>query len=159
MQECAGGQKASVARAAASAKGWHCRECSAALRKQERNSSGRKRRATSATRARSSAGGSPVDADSFPGAAEASNLPPALLRLVFEQHLRHRYSAPVRVVNVAGKGRCVTAACGIRAGQYVCEFRGDLINSDEARRREALYSADSRGYMLYFHDKVSAAPG
>ena len=56
-----------------------------------------------------------------------------------------------------GKGRGVVASRAFAKGDYVVEYAGDLIDMQEAERREAEYSRDtSKGcYMYYFqHNAV-----
>lgn len=50
------------------------------------------------------------------------------------------------------KGRGIIAGRDFARGEYVVEYSGELINFDEARKREAIYSQDiSTGcYMYYF---------
>lgn len=50
------------------------------------------------------------------------------------------------------KGRGIIAARDFTRGEYVVEYAGELVNLEEARKRESIYSKDaSTGcYMYYF---------
>lgn len=53
------------------------------------------------------------------------------------------------------KGRGVVATQEFRRGDFVIEYRGDLINDVEAKNREAMYARDQNAgcYMYYFKHK------
>jgi len=52
----------------------------------------------------------------------------------------------------------VCACRDIEVGEVVVEYAGELISVQEARRREALYSADQNTgcYMYYFNHKAES---
>ena len=56
---------------------------------------------------------------------------------------------------VEGKGRGVVSTTPLKRGDFVCEYSGELITFDEAKRREKDYSDDSSigCYMYYFEYK------
>ena len=60
-----------------------------------------------------------------------------------------------QVVDVEGKGRGVVSTRVFSRGELVCEYSGELISHEEAKRREAEYGRDpSIGcYMYYFTHK------
>lgn len=51
-----------------------------------------------------------------------------------------------------GKGRGVVAVQPFYRGQFVVEYAGELITSEEAREREQVYAQDQNTgcYMYYF---------
>ncbi|XP_069816934.1 N-lysine methyltransferase KMT5A [Dendropsophus ebraccatus] len=53
---------------------------------------------------------------------------------------------------ITGKGRGVIATRSFQRGEFVVEYHGDLIETTDAKRREALYAQDSSTgcYMYYF---------
>ena len=59
------------------------------------------------------------------------------------------------MIEVEGKGRGVIATRPFTKGELVCEYSGELISQDEARRREDEYAKDSKigCYMYYFEYK------
>lgn len=61
----------------------------------------------------------------------------------------------LQVHNFPGKGRGIVANRLFRRGEFVVEYSGDLIDLNEARAREKLYSADQNTgcYMYYFQHK------
>ncbi|XP_073442214.1 N-lysine methyltransferase KMT5A isoform X2 [Dendrobates tinctorius] len=58
----------------------------------------------------------------------------------------------MKVDVIAGKGRGVIATQNFQRGEFVVEYHGDLIETTDAKRREALYAQDSATgcYMYYF---------
>lgn len=54
-----------------------------------------------------------------------------------------------------GKGRGIIASRLFRKGEFVVEYSGDLIDLNEAKKREQLYAADQNTgcYMYYFQHK------
>ncbi|KAG8597545.1 hypothetical protein GDO81_002320 [Engystomops pustulosus] len=58
----------------------------------------------------------------------------------------------MKVDILIGKGRGVIATRNFQRGEYVVEYHGDLIETTDAKRREALYAQDSSTgcYMYYF---------
>ncbi|KAM3940788.1 N-lysine methyltransferase KMT5A isoform 2-T2 [Leptodactylus fuscus] len=58
----------------------------------------------------------------------------------------------MKVDIIDGKGRGVIATRNFQRGEYVVEYHGDLIETTDAKRREALYAQDSSTgcYMYYF---------
>lgn len=68
-----------------------------------------------------------------------------------------RWCAPLaQVVEVEGKGRGVVAARRFRKGELVCEYAGEMVSHEEAKKREEEYAADSSigCYMYYFEFKT-----
>ena len=59
------------------------------------------------------------------------------------------------MIEVEGKGRGVMSTMPFKHGELICEYSGELISHEEAKRREADYSKDeSIGcYMYYFNHK------
>jgi len=51
-----------------------------------------------------------------------------------------------------GKGRGIFSKLPLKRGDLVCEYAGDLISHDEARKREIKYTEnpDIGCYMYYF---------
>ncbi|XP_044146213.1 N-lysine methyltransferase KMT5A isoform X1 [Bufo gargarizans] len=58
----------------------------------------------------------------------------------------------LKVDIITGKGRGVIATQNFQRGEFVVEYHGDLIETTDAKRREAFYSQDSSTgcYMYYF---------
>ncbi|XP_073532291.1 N-lysine methyltransferase KMT5A isoform X2 [Phyllobates terribilis] len=58
----------------------------------------------------------------------------------------------MKVDVIADKGRGVIATQNFQRGEFVVEYHGDLIETTDAKRREALYAEDSSTgcYMYYF---------
>ncbi|XP_013410514.1 N-lysine methyltransferase KMT5A-A [Lingula anatina] len=58
----------------------------------------------------------------------------------------------LKVVDFEGKGRGVVATKPFKRGDFVVEYAGDLIDIEEAKRRDAKYATDSKYgcYMYYF---------
>ena len=58
----------------------------------------------------------------------------------------------ISVQHVPNKGRAVFADKAIAKGDFVVEYKGDLLTYNEAKKREKLYENDmSKGsYMFYF---------
>ncbi|KAM4053960.1 N-lysine methyltransferase KMT5A isoform 2-T2 [Anomaloglossus baeobatrachus] len=58
----------------------------------------------------------------------------------------------MKVDMIADKGRGVIATRNFQRGEFVVEYHGDLIETTDAKRREALYAQDSSTgcYMYYF---------
>ena len=44
------------------------------------------------------------------------------------------------------KGRAVCTECSFKKGSFVCEYNGELIDTDEAKRREKSYTKE-RGFV------------
>ena len=59
-------------------------------------------------------------------------------------------------MEVEGKGRGVVSTRPFRRGELVCEYSGELISHEEAKRREEEYSGNSSigCYMYYFSFKT-----
>jgi SET domain len=58
---------------------------------------------------------------------------------------------PGQVAKFAHKGRGVMATSPIAKGDYVCEYKGDLVKYTEAKEREAHYEQTGQGsYMFFF---------
>ena len=66
--------------------------------------------------------------------------------------IRNQSSTDLVVSTFEGKGRGVVANRAFSKGEFVVEYVGDLINVQEARKREKLYQEDSNAgcYMYYF---------
>ena len=62
-----------------------------------------------------------------------------------------------QAVEVKGKGRGVVATKTFARGDLICEYSGELIGHNEAKKREEEYLKDpSIGcYMYYFEYKTS----
>ncbi|XP_075690034.1 N-lysine methyltransferase KMT5A isoform X2 [Rhinoderma darwinii] len=58
----------------------------------------------------------------------------------------------MKVDIITGKGRGVIATRNFQRGEFVVEYHGDLIETTDAKRREAFYAEDSSTgcYMYYF---------
>ncbi|CAJ1068199.1 lysine methyltransferase 5Ab [Xyrichtys novacula] len=58
----------------------------------------------------------------------------------------------MQVKHIEGKGRGIFATSGFRRGEFVVEYHGDLLELEEAKEREALYTQDPQTgcYMYYF---------
>ncbi|XP_056391831.1 N-lysine methyltransferase KMT5A isoform X2 [Hyla sarda] len=58
----------------------------------------------------------------------------------------------MKIDMITGKGRGVFATRNFHRGEFVVEYHGDLIETTDAKRREALYAQDSSTgcYMYYF---------
>lgn len=58
----------------------------------------------------------------------------------------------LEVMDIDAKGRGVVATKSFDRGDFVVEYAGDLINLDEAKRRDNMYCADPKAgcYMYYF---------
>ena len=52
-------------------------------------------------------------------------------------------SANLTIIDLADKGKGVTAAQGFAKGEYVCEYAGDLITKAAASKREQQYLAEA----------------
>ncbi|KAL6457496.1 hypothetical protein MHYP_G00344590 [Metynnis hypsauchen] len=50
----------------------------------------------------------------------------------------------------AFKGRGVFAVTGLARGEFVLEFRGDLISAEESRRKRRVYHGAMKGFMFDF---------
>ncbi len=61
----------------------------------------------------------------------------------------------LKVIHSEGKGRGVIAAQPFAHGEYVVEYCGDLISSEEAEKREYKYARDKRFgcFMYYFESR------
>lgn len=59
---------------------------------------------------------------------------------------------PLQVVDIAGKGRGVAPTRAFKRGELLCEYAGELLTEEEAKRVEQEYRKDpSIGcYMYYF---------
>ena len=55
-----------------------------------------------------------------------------------------------------GKGRGVISTRPFTKGELICEYSGELISHEEAKRREGVYLEDSSigCYMYYFNFKT-----
>ncbi|XP_041643876.1 lysine methyltransferase 5Ab [Cheilinus undulatus] len=58
----------------------------------------------------------------------------------------------MQVKLIEGKGRGIFASKGFKKGDFVVEYHGDLLELEEAKRREAQYAQDPQTgcYMYYF---------
>ena len=57
-------------------------------------------------------------------------------------------------VEVEGKGRGIIAARPFYHGDYLCQYAGETISYQEAKKREKAYMQDNIGcYMFYFNHK------
>ena len=67
------------------------------------------------------------------------------------------HTVPLKVVEVEGKGRGVVSTRPFSRGELVCEYSGELISHEEAKRREEEYGRDTAigCYMYYFTHKTS----
>ena len=48
------------------------------------------------------------------------------------------------------KGRAVFTECPFKKGSFVCEYHGELIDIDEAKRREKSYTTEKGSFVFYF---------
>ena len=52
-----------------------------------------------------------------------------------------------------GKGRGVVTTRGFTKGEFLCEYKGEMISYNEARKREKEYSKDpSIGCFMYYFE-------
>jgi len=75
-----------------------------------------------------------------------------------EDLIKNNVEDGLEVRHLEGKGRGVFASKEFRKGQFVVEYHGDLIEMEEAKRRELAYAQDPATgcYMYYFqfHNKT-----
>jgi histone-lysine N-methyltransferase SETD8 len=71
------------------------------------------------------------------------------------QKLRDKDEEGLEAVEIEGKGRGVKATRKFIKGELICEYSGDLIYIDEAKKREKDYQKDIDigCYMYYFNFK------
>ena len=64
-----------------------------------------------------------------------------------------RASLVIKVVQIEGKGRGVIATKEFLRGDFVVEYKGDLLDAASAKKREAKYTEnpDFGCYMYYFN--------
>lgn len=69
-----------------------------------------------------------------------------------EAAIRNQQEDGLVVTEFPGKGRGIMAARRFARGEFVIEYIGDLIDMNEANRREQLYAKDEKTgcYMYYF---------
>lgn len=93
-----------------------------------------------------------VSLDSADAIVPCSAANPKTVAAVQRQLLRVGYVAPTSTVtHPAPKGRCLVAAAPIAAGDFVCEYAGQLLCNAQAERRESAYTSVGCGcYMFYF---------
>ncbi|GLV38465.1 PR/SET domain containing protein 7 [Carabus blaptoides fortunei] len=72
-----------------------------------------------------------------------------------EQCLRNETEEGLEIHNFSGKGRGIVASQTFGKGDFVVEYRGELIDMAEAKRREIKYAQDQNTgcYMYYFKHK------
>lgn len=57
------------------------------------------------------------------------------------------------MIEVEGKGRGVVSTRPFRKGEVVCEYSGELISYEEAKKREEEYGRDpSIGCYMYYYE-------
>lgn len=79
-------------------------------------------------------------------------------QLLMEDKIIREDESGFEIVKYEDKGRGVIAMIDLKAGDFVLEYAGDLINLKEARLREEQYASDTTVgcYMYYFqHDNGS----
>ncbi|KAL4142635.1 hypothetical protein QTP88_005054 [Uroleucon formosanum] len=86
-------------------------------------------------------------------------------QLALEEAIASQNEDGLKITVFPNKGRGILAGRDFTRGEYVVEYSGELINIQEARKREAIYSQDtSTGcYMYYFkygstHYCIDATP-
>jgi hypothetical protein len=67
----------------------------------------------------------------------------------FRHLLRVGYTAPARLQDDADRGRCVFAQSFIPRGCFVAEYKGQLIDADEAALREVRYKQAGSGSYVF----------
>ncbi|XP_025410832.1 histone-lysine N-methyltransferase PR-Set7 isoform X2 [Sipha flava] len=73
-------------------------------------------------------------------------------QLALEKAIASQNEDGLKITMFPNKGRGIIAGRDFTRGEYVVEYAGELVNLEEARRRESIYSKDtSTGcYMYYF---------
>ncbi|XP_022689700.1 N-lysine methyltransferase KMT5A-B-like [Varroa jacobsoni] len=73
-------------------------------------------------------------------------------QMLMEEKVLHADETGFQIVKFEDKGRGVISNANLKAGDFVLEYAGDLIDLKEARRREELYVRDAAVgcYMYYF---------
>lgn len=63
----------------------------------------------------------------------------------------------MKVVDVEGKGKGVVSTRAFKRGELICEYSGERISLDEAKKREEKYNKDASigCYMYYFKHNSS----
>lgn len=96
--------------------------------------------------------------DHFPVRRSGRRSKSELEREAFErtaQRLRNKDESGLKVIDIEGKGRGVVSTRVFSRNELVCEYSGELISHEAAKRREEEYEKDSSigCYMYYFTHK------
>ncbi|EDO06829.1 SET domain family protein [Babesia bovis T2Bo] len=84
---------------------------------------------------------------------DISVLSDAQKMVIYREHLKRGFYAPVRLDYLPPKGRAVFSACDIRKDEFVVEYKGHIITEKAAKLRELKYDAsrsDKGSYVFHF---------
>jgi len=96
--------------------------------------------------------------DYFPAVSHRRRIT-AKAKEVEQQKLIHHYVSKkcdpdenLIIEDIENKGKGVIAKNFIAKGDFICEYSGDLIELEEAKKRENKYEIDGAGCYMYFFD-------